>query len=152
MKYVLIIGASENGKSTTINEVCKKLKPTRSWELNSDGLFVEVKANIGMFNGTYLIEVNESIILVAAGSPTEQDITITVLVDIAIKLKFDIKILIVAMRSFEKKEGFDTPNELKKIGENIYQEKIYKIAGDYKNTAEWNDRVKKIVSVLIKNI
>lgn len=152
MKYILIIGASENGKSTTINEVCKKLKPTRAWELNSDEIFVEVKTNIGIYNGTYLIEVNGTIILVAAGSPTEQDITITVLVEIAIKLKFNIKILIVAMRTFEKKEGFDTPKELENLGEKIYQEKIYKIAGDYKNSSEWNDRVKRITSVVEKNL
>jgi nicotinamide riboside kinase len=42
MKYALIIGASENGKSTTINEVCKRLKPSKVWELNSEEIFLEV--------------------------------------------------------------------------------------------------------------
>lgn len=73
MKYALIIGASENGKSTTINEVCKRLKPTKAWELNSEGIFIEVKSTVGMFNGTYLIEVNGIIILVAAGQRTENE-------------------------------------------------------------------------------
>ena len=146
MKYIIIIGASENGKSTTINEVCKRFKPTKAWELNSDKVFVEVKASVGMYNRTYLIEVNGILILVAAGSPTEQDITITDLVKIALKSGFNIKFLIVAMRTFEKKSGFNTPKELEKLGTNIYQEKIYKIDGDYKASSEWNNRVNKIVS------
>ena len=102
MKYALIIGASGNGKSTTINEVCKNLKPTKAWELNSDSIFIEVKASVGKFNGTYLIEVNGIIILVAAGCPTEQDITITTLIEIAINQNFNINILIVAVRTDRK--------------------------------------------------
>lgn len=152
MKYILIIGASEAGKSTTINEVCKKLKPNKAWALNSDGIFVEVKTNVDIFNGTYLIEVDGIIILVAVGSPTEQDITITVLVEIAIMQKFNIEILILAMRTFEKKSGFDTPKELEKIAVKIYQEKIYKIDGNYKNTVEWNDRINNIISVVKRNL
>lgn len=152
MKYVLIVGATENGKSTTISEVYKRLKPTKAWELNSKQIFVEVKANVGMFNGTYLIEVNGIIILVAAGSPTEQDITITDLLKLAIKLGFDIKLLIVAMRTFEKKSGFDTPKELEKIGVKVYLEKIFKIAGDYKVNSDWNDRIDRIVSTIEMNM
>lgn len=152
MKYVLIIGAKDNGKSTTINEVCKRLKPSKVWQLNSKGIFIEVKVTVGMFNGTYLIEVDGKIILVAAGCPTEQDITISVLVKIAITLQFDVKILIVAMRTSERKKGFDTPKELEKLGQKIHEEKISLISGDYKNDSNWNNRVDKIVNIIKKNI
>ena len=145
MKYVLIVGATENGKSTTINEVCKKLQPTKSWVLNSEGIYINIEADIGMFNGTYLIEVNGVIILVAAGSPTEQDITITDLFKLAIQLGFDVKILIVAMRTSERKPSFDTPKELQKLGKEIYCEKIFKIDGDYKANSDWKDRIDRIV-------
>ncbi|OXA99138.1 hypothetical protein B0A75_11975 [Flavobacterium oncorhynchi] len=107
---------------------------------------------VEIFNGTYLIEVNGTIILVAAGSPTEQDITITALVQIAINLEFDIKILIVAMRTFEKKENFDTPNELNKLATKIFQEKISKIPGNFKNSEQWNNRVDKIVSKVKESV
>lgn len=152
MKYVLIIGASENGKSTTINQVCKDLKPTKAWELNSEAVFAEVEVNVEMFNGTYLLEVKGTIILVGAGCPTEQDVTITDLVNIALNLGFAVSILIVAMRTFERKEGFDTPKELDKLGSKIYEEKIEKIPGDFKNNSKWIDRVQNIVSVVKKNI
>lgn len=152
MKYILIIGASENGKSTTINQVCKDLKPTKAWQLNSEAVFIEVGVNVGMFNGTYLIEVNGVIILVAAGCPTEQDVTITDLVNIAISLGFVLGILLVAMRTFERKEDFDTPRELEKLGTKIDAIRIEKIAGDFKNNSKWIDRVQNIVSMVKKNI
>ena len=86
MKYILIIGTKDAGKSTTIDAVCKKLKPTSVERLNSEKVFEKVSNTVDILNGTYVIEVDGKIILVVAGAPTEQGITITVLIKICLKM------------------------------------------------------------------
>lgn len=152
MKYILIIGASRSGKSTTINAVCKKLKADKVWQLNSESQFTEVDKTTEIKNGTYIIEVSGKIILVVAGSPTEQEITITIIIKVALKFKATIDFAIVTMRSFEKREGYDTPNELKLLGEKIYQEKIYRIEAELENNPIWNKRVNNIIEIINSNI
>lgn len=158
MKYVLIIGASHAGKSTTVNEICRRLNPDKVWRLvpNYSDLmsssFEEVKIDTPIQNGTYLIQTGGIKMLVSAGSPTEQGITVTMLISICIKLKIEIKFLIVSMRSFEIKKGYDTKNELLQLGANIYEEKIYKIPGDdYRENIEWKARINRIIQAIQTN-
>jgi hypothetical protein len=153
MKYILIVGAKENGKSTTIENVCKKLKPSKVWELDKEAqMFVEVALSTVIINGTYILEVNGSIILVVAGSPTEQEITITIIINIAISQGFNITIILAAMRSFERLEGYNTPEELSNFAQEIDRIKINKIEGDYMNNSEWQNRIERIVSKIKSNI
>ena len=69
---------------------------------------------------------------------------ITILIKICIEIGIDISFALVFMRSFEKRNGFSTQNELEKLSEIIYTEKIYRINGDFENSEEWNKRVNKI--------
>ena len=159
MKYIIIIGSSHSGKSTTINAICKELKPNKTFQLIPnwsnivDSSFKVVDNSSKLENGTYLVEVNDKLILVVAGSPTEQSIGISILFEICIKLNIRIDFAIVAMRSFEKKGGYDTRNELKKLGELVFETKIYKInQDDFESTIDWKSRIetfiKKIENVI----
>lgn len=151
MKYILIIGTTDAGKSTTINAVCKKLNPTSIQRLKSDKTFEKVAIDVDILNGTYLVEINGKIILVSAGAPTEQNIKITILIEICIKLEIEIDFALVAMRTVERREGFDTKKELKEFGDCILEERIWQINGnDFKASKEWQSRIDKI-SGLIKN-
>lgn len=153
MKYILIAGAKESGKSTTIENVCKQIKPSRVWELDKDEkVFIETAITTVIVNGTYIIEINGKIILVVAGSPTEQEITITILINIAISQGFNITIILVAMRLFEKMNGYDTPKELDHFAEEIDRIRIDKIIGDYKNSPEWCNRIERIIAKIKANI
>lgn len=159
MKYILIIGASNSGKSETINAVCEKLKPTKIWvlvpnkedKLNSN--FKLVSNSTKIINGSYLVEINGKIIFVCAGSPTEQKITITVLISICVRLKITIDFALISMRAFERKIGFKTINELKSFGEPIFKTKIFKIQQDnFQDTEEWNNRIENIVKLTKENL
>ena len=151
MKYILIIGTTNAGKSTTINAVCKKLNPTSIQCLKSDKTFEKVAIDVDVLNGTYLLGINGKIILVSAGAPTEQNIKITILIEICIKLKIEIDFALVAMRTVERREGFNTKKELKEFGECIFEERIWQVNGDnFESSKEWQNRIDKI-SGLIKN-
>ena len=151
MKYILIIGTSDAGKSTTINAICKKLNSTSIQRLKSNKTFEKISINVDILNGTYLVETNGKIILVSAGAPTEQNIKITILIEICLKLKIEIDFALVAMRTVERREDFDTKKELKEFEECILEERIWQLNGaDFKNSKEWQGRIEKI-SELIKN-
>lgn len=158
MKSILIIGTSNAGKSTTIREVCKRLTPTKVYRLyadknNFEKSTTELSEIKNIFNNTFIIEVNGKLVLVVAGAPTEQNIKITILIEICIKIKIDISFILVSMRSFERREGFDTPNELKKKSKILLTEKIYLIKDEkFEDNTEWNKRINKIVDTLKSNI
>ena len=158
MKSVLIIGASHAGKSTTIREVCKRVNPTKVYRLHVDNnnlknSQIELSEIDKIFNDTFIIEVQGKMIMVVAGAPTEQNIRITVLIEVCIQIGIDISFLLVSMRSFEKREGFDTPNELKNQSEIVLKEKIHKITDDnFINNIEWNQRIDKIVKIIKSSI
>jgi adenylate kinase family enzyme len=159
MKYILIIGACNAGKSTTANAVCEKLNPSRillltpKWTDLPNSNFVQVDNSVIIENGTYIIEVNGKLILISAGSPTEQCIRISILIEICITLNLSIEFALVSMRSFEKKDGYDTRNELKKIGELILEKKIYRIKDEkFETTDAWKTRIDSIVKLIKKNI
>ena len=62
MKSILIIGASDAGKSTTMREVCKRLKPIKVYRLyadktNLENSRIELSGVDNIFNDTFIIEV-----------------------------------------------------------------------------------------------
>lgn len=158
MKSILVIGASSAGKSSTMSGVCKKLNPSKVYHLkiNREDHYKSelIEANVDeVYNNTYVIEVNGKLILVCAGAPTEQNFTITIIIDVCIKIGIDVSFAIVSMRSFERKEGFDTLVELGRKSTILLSERIYRIAdNDYKETAEWKNRIDKIVKIILENI
>ncbi|MBL0077929.1 MAG: hypothetical protein IPP53_02105 [Bacteroidetes bacterium] len=152
MKSILIVGASNAGKSTTAYEICSQLKPNKVYRLNITNetlIESELKA---IFNNTFIIEVNGKFILIVAGATTEQGFFITVIVEVCIKLKIDISFALVSMRCFEKKKGFKTKAQLSTISEIVAIEKISKISGDFKNSIEWKNRIEKIVKKIVENL
>ena len=158
MKSILIIGASNAGKSTTMREVCKRLNPTKVYRLyadktNLENSRVELSEINKIFNDTFIIEINGKFVLVVAGAPTEQNIKITILIEICIKIRVEISFILTSMRSFEKRDGFDTPNELKRKSEIVLTEKIHRINDEkFENNIEWNKRIDNIVETLKMNI
>lgn len=158
MKAIIIRGASNSGKSTTIREVCKRLKPTKIHQLQVDKdnlknsqLIIEKVNNI--FNNTFIIEVKGKYVLVVAGANTEQNIKISILIKVCVEIKIDISFFLVSIRSFEKKEDFNTLDELKKVSEIIKHQKIQKITGDdFDKSDEWNNRINQIVETIEANI
>lgn len=158
MKSILIIGASDAGKSTTMREVCKRLKPTKVFSLHinkEDYKKSELKESKveSIFNDTFIIEYNNKFILVVAGAPTEQRIKLTILIEICIELKIEISFMLISKRVYERLEGYNTVNEIKKKSEIILTEKIYRIKdSDFDKTTEWNNRIDKIVTLIKSNI
>lgn len=158
MKSILIVGKGSAGKSTTIHEVCNRLNPTQIFRLyikknnlHNSRMVHDIINNI--YNNTFIIEVSGKWVLIVAGAPTEQNLTITILLQICILLKIDISLLIVSKRSFERKFGFDTEYELKLNTEIVLKEDIKKInIEDFKNSSEWNNRINKIVETINSNI
>lgn len=151
MKYVIVKGASNHGKSTTIDAVCRILNPERIERLNTDKKQLQYfDRNEPMHNGCFVIWVSGKIVLVSAGATTEHKTRITVLIEILIELNIQIDFAIVAMRSREQTEGFNTPEELKLLGDYLGTVEINSIPGDYQNSSEWKDRVQDIVNMLWK--
>ena len=152
MKYILVRGASHEGKSHTMDGVRKALNPSRIQRLNTTTKTLEdFDMSKEMHNGSFVLEVNGKIILISAGSPTEQSIQITGLIELVILLKGEIDFAIVSMRSYEKKSGFDTPAELAAAGDCILDISIEQVAGDYKNSVSWRSRINNIVEALKSN-
>jgi len=153
MDYILIRGKRGSGKSTTMDEVCRRLKPDFILELVDKNIFEEINKNNQLLNGTYILQIGKKNILIVAGAPPEQNITITLIIKICIQLKIEIAFGIIAMRSSEGAGKYDTPNELKNFGNPIEEIKILRIEGDdYKLTTEWIERVNNIVTLTIENI
>lgn len=158
MKSILIIGTADAGKSTTMSEVCRRLKPTKVFRLITDTENYKnsklKKAEIGdIFNDTFIIEVNGKLILVVAGAPTEQRIRLTILIEICISINVDISFYLVSKRLIERIEGFDTVTELQAKSKIILSQRIYKIPNeDFQNMQEWNDRIDSIGKLILKNI
>jgi len=150
MKYILIIGRANDGKSTTMEAVCKLLKPLKIQRLNVPSKKLEEQeSTVSILNGTYVINVNGKIILVVAGAPTEQGFSITVIIKICIELDIKIDWALVSMRSFERSNGFHTRMELEQYGECILEERIWRINNpQFNDTDAWKSRINKIVNLI----
>jgi energy-coupling factor transporter ATP-binding protein EcfA2 len=152
MNYILIIGTKDAGKSTTIAAICEALKPTsvKSLDVQTGILTDDSLENI--FNNTFLINVSGKAVLIVAGAPTEQKFRITIIIEVFIKLKIKIDFALVAMRSSERLEGFDTVNELAKFGECILQERIWKIEEEnFRQSKEWKNRINRYTDLIHQN-
>lgn len=154
MKAIIIRGAGNEGKSTTIREVCKRLKPQGVYKLDISKK-EKVEEDIDKIcNDIYLIEVKGKYILVFAGSPTEISVNVSVAVDICIKIGIEISFAIVSRKYAERKVGFDTRKELKEKGfEVIHEELVRRIEqNNFEQTEEWNKRVDNIVNKVNENL
>lgn len=151
MKYILIRGTKDAGKSTTMNEVCKRLNPSSIKKLR-DEEFIECELGTEIFNETFLITYKNKNILIVAGAPTEQSRTITFIISVCIELKIEISLALVSMRSSERKVGYDTLNELENFGTCIFNEQIWQVQGEYKESKEWNERIENILTLINTNI
>ena len=58
MKSILIVGASNAGKSTTAYEICSQLKPNKVYRLNITNETLIESDLKAIFNNTFIIEVN----------------------------------------------------------------------------------------------
>ena len=152
MKYILLKGKMNAGKSETITSVCKNfdVNSCQRISLNAEGELI-IK-NDG--NGTFIINVNGSNILIVAGAPTEQKITITIMLKFLAQIQVEIAFAIISVRSREVLAGFDTANELNKLGhECVLEEEVIRIdSDDYSVTTNWRDRVKRIVELINQNV
>ncbi|UZH54656.1 hypothetical protein JRG66_11835 [Salinimicrobium tongyeongense] len=158
MKSIVIIGKSNEGKSTTIKEICKRLNPSKVWGLKPDSnnyknsLLKDADVE-DIHDNTFIIKVNEQNVLISAGAPTEQEVKITILIDICIELEIEIHLAVVAKRSRERKQGFNTLQELEKFGEVILTERISKIEEtNYRSSPEWLDRIERIENTVLSNL
>lgn len=151
MKSILIVGTSNSGKSKTIQEICYQLNPKYVFKLDLKTRELNIAEVKSIHNDTFIIEINNKKILIVAGATTEQGYTIVSIVEICKSLKIEVLMAIVSMRAFERKPGFDTKKQLKSISEIILVERIDKIIGDYRGSDKWNNRIKKILNLIIDN-
>lgn len=159
MKSILIIGTKDGGKSTTITEVCKMLNPSKVYKLNTTDKKIE-KADVNdIYNNTFIIEINGKFILVVAGAPTEQNITLRVLIEICIQINIEISFLLVSKRTSERKEGFHTTKDINEFSELIYTERISPVplvdkndTNSFKQDLNWNKRISNISKLVTDNI
>ncbi len=159
MKSILIIGTKDGGKSTTIREVCKMLNPSKVYKLNTTEKKIEPANVNSIYNNTFIIEVNGKFILVVAGAPTEQEVTLSNLIKICIDISIKISFLLVSKRTTERKEGYNTVEDINDLSELIHTERIYPVPLIDKNDIEsfkqdlnWKNRVSSIVELIVKNV
>jgi len=159
MKSILIIGTRDGGKSTTITEICKMLKPTKVYSLN----FAEKKLKPAdvkdIYNNTFVIEVKGKLILVVAGAPTEQRITLKAIIEICIEINIEISFLIVAKRTSERIKGFNTVEDINQFSKLIHTERVNPIEltdkndlGSFKQNQLWKNRIEKLTKIVEENI
>lgn len=159
MKSILIIGTKDGGKSTTMTEVCKKLNPTNVYKLNTIDKKIEPANVSDIYNNTFIIEVEGKYILVVAGAPTEQNITLKILIEICIEIEIHISLLLVSKRTTERKEGFNTLQDLNDYSLLIHTETVYPIPltdindiNSFKQDSNWINRINKIYELVKNNI
>jgi hypothetical protein len=149
---IILEGIRHSGKSTTIQEVCKRLKPSEIHRLClcCGNLIAAKVADIN--NDTFILNVKGKHVLVVAGSPTEQNRTITQIYGICLKNEIEISFILSAKRPKER-SGYSTANELKKIGTLLFREPVVKIPDDnFKETDAWKNRVNKIVNIILNKL
>jgi hypothetical protein len=159
MKSILIIGTRDGGKSTTITEVCKMLNPTKVYKLNTVEKKMKIAKVEDIFNNSFIIVVNGKYILVVAGAPTEQNITLKILIEICIQIDIKISFLLVSKRTSERKDGFDTNKDINDFSKLIHTEKISPFpltdinnTNSFKQNLNWKNRITKISNLILENI
>lgn len=151
MKYMIIKGAKSSGKSVTVKEICKRLKPIsiKKIEFDEAGNPVPVTTNGEELNGdNYLLTVKSKKVLVVPKAPTEQKMRITAILEGLKKLEVQPDFGIIAVSSLEKLKDFATAKELENFGQCVYETKIWRIpANEFSTTEEWNKRVSYLTTV-----
>ncbi|MDR1698810.1 MAG: hypothetical protein LBR75_03185 [Prevotellaceae bacterium] len=162
VKSLIIRGAQNSGKSITIQEVCKCLNPSEVYKLNFERKTLEELEISEIFNGTYIIKVENEFILIIAGAPTEQKYSITTILCICIEICKERQIqisFILSARRFAERKGFDTTGKLfNTTGELTEYTTLLKtidiksIGKDYKNSEKWDKRIEEIVQIIHNNL
>lgn len=159
MKSILIIGTRDGGKSTTITEICKMLKPSKVHSLNLTEKKLKNADVKDIYNNTFIIEVKGKLILVVAGAPTEQQVTLKVIIEICLEINLEISCLIVAKRTSERINGFNTLNDINEFSQLLHTERVNLIELTDKNDLEsfkqnqlWINRIEKLTKIVQDNI
>ncbi len=157
MKYILLKGKMDAGKSSTITAICQNfnIRSCQRISLDANGkLKIQNDTSNNYGNGTFIINVNGSNILIVAGAPTEQKITITLILIFIMEPKIEISFALISVRSREVLAGFDTISELEKLGHLcILEEEINRIdTDDFALTSIWQNRIRKISDLINDNL
>lgn len=157
MKYIVVKGSQWAGKAETIKEVCRRLKPTAIKKVHISDIgkiaLIPVDPASGISEGNYIITVRNKHVLIVSGSPTEQRLRISSIVDAVLHLQFKPEFAIVAAREYERLKDFATTKELEKYGKCVHQTKIWRIpAIKFNLTEEWNKRVSHLTAITLLNI
>ncbi len=148
---MLIKGAKSSGKSVTIKEICKRLKPNaiKKIHFNEQGKPVLEPITKEVLDGSnYILTVKNKKVLLVAKSPTEQKVRVTSILEAVQNLEIQPDFAIVSMCGLEKLKDFATAKELENFGQCVYETKIWRIpAHEFSTTDEWNKRVTYLTSV-----
>lgn len=148
---IIINGAMNSGKSTTIKEICDNLNPNDVWEIIkiNDELNIKSSSMKNVFNNIFIIKVKSIFILVSAGCPTETKINIRSAYNICGEKGFDIQMIITSKRTIEKTKGFNTIKELDSLKFNVNQVNIRKINSEnFMESNEWKNRVTQLLEMI----
>jgi len=157
MKHIVIIGACDSGKSSTVGSIIEQLKPQNVYAIDLKTRTKEkVDNSTKPHNGTYVVEVNGVLILVCAGAPTEQGYSITFIIE-TVQIIFNGKIVFaIVSKRLRERGNYSTLTELVAVSECLHIERISKIQGTTTETlasnAEFIQRVKQLCAIVSKNI
>ena len=158
MNAIIITGKKDSGKSTTIQEICKNIKPQKIWRISvnqenpENSSLIECQIS-DIYNNTFVILKNNLYILIIAGCPTENNINFTLVFEVCIKLELSISFVIAAKRTREVKNGFNTKIEIENFGFVTFEEWIERIENsNFMETTEWKNRIDKLTSIVLQKI
>jgi molybdopterin-guanine dinucleotide biosynthesis protein len=157
MKSVLILGKTGSGKTSTIEEVCKRLCPTEVYKLcfDTEGYseFAKGKYNAEKLDHhTCIIDVRGKLILIIDKALDEKTMRLKSLLDFCTEINIDIAFLLRSETQTEQISETDT-DPLPDTIEILASVPIDKIpVDDFINHQEWNNRVDSIVSLIEENI
>lgn len=151
MKYMLIKGAKSSGKSVTVKEICKRLKPNAIKKIHFDedgNPILETATKDELDGSNYMLTVKNKKVLMVAKSPTEQKVRVTSILEAIHNLEMQPDFAIISVSGLEKLKDFATAKELESFGQCVYETKIWRIpAHEFSTTDEWNKRVAYLTSV-----
>ena len=157
MNYIIVKGSKNSGKSATIRDVCKRLKPDtirRVTFYDNDSKALEyISTASDLPDGILLLTVKKKTILAITIAPTEQRKTITSIMESLTLLGLAPDFAIIAMSGLEKLPGYSTILEMEHFGKCIFETKIRRIPSyTFRNTEEWDKRVSYITAITLHNI
>lgn len=152
MKYIIVKGNQNSGKHTTIKEVCRQLNPDRVLKatVNEDGSVKlhDVYTVENMQDKTYILHTKGKKVLVLAGTPTQQQLTVSRIVSCIKAASLHIDFAIVAVSTYERMKGFATCNELSALGSHVTDIKVSFIPSHrYAISQEWQKRINYLTGV-----